>query len=117
MKKHDIILVSIIIIILLGGFLGFKWYQGTYTNKHLIAEITQNNVLVERLDLSAVEEPREITLPGEYYEIILVEKGRIRFKEAECPDQICVKTGWLEEPGDIAVCLPNKAIIVINEGK
>ncbi|UWG95501.1 NusG domain II-containing protein [Dehalobacter sp. DCM] len=117
MKKHDIILISIIAIILIGGFVGFKLYQNAHANEPLIAEITQNNLLVERIDLSAVKEARVIKLPGDYEEYVLIEKGRIRFKEAECPDQVCVNTGWLKEPGDIAVCLPNKAIIVIREGK
>jgi len=70
---------------------------------------------MERIDLDAVTEPREIKLQGHYHETILVEKGRIRFKEADCPDKICVKTGWLQEPGDTAVCLPNRAVITIED--
>lgn len=115
MKKHDIILVGIIILIVLIGLGRIKFYQSQNEKDLRFAEITQNNVLIERIDLNAVQEPREITLPGKYHEIVLVEKGRIRFKETNCPDQICVRTGWLENPGDYAVCLPNKAIINITE--
>lgn len=115
MKKHDIILVCIIVIVVLLSFGGIKYYQSQTIEKPKYAEITQNNVLVERIDLSAVKEPRDILLPGQYQEIVRVEKGRICFKETECLNQICVKTGWLSNPGDIAVCLPNKAIIVISE--
>lgn len=115
MKKHDFILVGIILFSVLIGFSGLKFYQSQNEKEPRIAVITQNNVLVERIDLNAVEEPREITLPGPFHEIVQVEKGRIRFKEADCPDQICVRTGWLQNPGEIAVCLPNKAIIRIAE--
>jgi hypothetical protein len=113
MKKYDIILVGVIIFIVLAGFGGLKFYQAQNKEESRFAIITQNNVLVERIDLNAVEEPREIILPGPYHEVVRVEKGRIRFKEADCPDQICVRMGWLKKPGDIAVCLPNKAIINI----
>ena len=113
MKKHDLILAGMIICIVFIGFGGLKLYQAENNNEPRIAVITQDNVLVERIDLNAVEEPREITLPGPYHEILQVEKGRIRFKEADCPDQICVRRGWLQNPGDMAVCLPNKAIIRI----
>lgn len=115
MKKHDLILAGIIIFIVLISFGGLKFYQSENKKEPRIAVITQNNVLVERIDLNAVEEPREITLPGPYHEILQVEKGRIRFKEADCPDQICVRRGWLQNPGDMAVCLPNKAVIRITE--
>lgn len=113
MKKNDFILVVGIVAVVLLSFTSLKLYQLQGEEEALFAVITQNNELVERIDLNIIEEPREIILPGPYHEILQVEKGRIRFKEADCPDQICVHTGWLQKPGDIAVCLPNKAIITI----
>jgi len=115
MKRNDIILVGSIILAVLLYFGGLQWYQNTNGNDHRFAVIKQNQKVIERIDLDAVTEPREITLPGNYHETILVEKGRIRFKEADCPDHICVKTGWLQEPGDTAVCLPNRAVISIED--
>jgi hypothetical protein len=117
MKKQDIILVGIIILCVLIGFGGIKLFQSQNKKELRFAEIIQNNLLIERIDLNAVDEPQEITLPGKYHEIVRVEKGRIRFKETNCPDQICVRTGWLENPGDYAVCLPNKAIVKITDIK
>jgi hypothetical protein len=85
------------------------------TSNHRIAVITQNKNIIERIDLDEVSQPREIELGGSYTETIRVEKGRIRFVKADCPDKICVNTGWLEEPGDTAVCLPNRAVVRIEE--
>jgi len=113
MKRNDFILFAIIVFIILLGFGGLKWHQSRPGNTHRMAVITQNKKLVERIDLEAVTEPREITLPGNFHETVLVEKDRIRFKQADCPDKICVNTGWLEEPGDVAVCLPNRAVVKI----
>jgi len=39
--------------------------------------------------------------------------GQARIAEANCPDQVCVRTGWLERPGDCAVCLPGQVILQI----
>lgn len=115
MKRNDIIFTAIIILLALFAWVYLNGYPGRAENTHCIATITQNHKLIERIDLNTVNEAREIILPGKYFEIIQVEKGRIRFKEANCPDQICVKAGWLEKPGDIAVCLPNKAVIKIED--
>ncbi|MDD3270039.1 MAG: NusG domain II-containing protein [Syntrophomonadaceae bacterium] len=115
MKRNDIILTMIIILAVIATWGCLKWHPGRAENTHCIATITQNHKLIERIDLNTVSEAREIILPGKYHEIIQVEKGRIRFKEANCPDKICVKAGWLEKPGDIAVCLPNKAVIKIED--
>ncbi len=88
-------------------------YRHSQAQEHRIAVIAQNNVEVARIDLDTVEQPGEIKLPGKFDETIQFEKGRIRFKDADCPDKLCVKSGWLTEIGDIAVCLPNKAIVFI----
>jgi hypothetical protein len=42
-----------------------------------------------------------------------VEGKRIRMKEANCPDKICVRQGWIEKPGDSIVCIPGEIIIRI----
>ncbi len=113
MRKNDFVLLGAILLLSVLIWGGLRWYQGMQAENHRIAVITQNGQIIERIDLDAVSESREIMLPGKYKEIVEVEKGRIRFKEADCPDKICVKTGWLEEAGDTAVCLPNRAVVTI----
>lgn len=43
-----------------------------------------------------------------------VEGGKIRILEANCPNQICVKQGWIQNPGASIVCLPGEIIIHID---
>lgn len=45
---------------------------------------------------------------------IEVANGKIRMQEANCPEQICVKQGWIQEPGASIVCLPGEIIIHID---
>ena len=48
-------------------------------------------------------------MPGQ----LEVYAGRVRFINVECPDLICVRTGWIWRDGQAAVCLPNRAAVVI----
>ncbi|HPF20077.1 MAG TPA: NusG domain II-containing protein [Syntrophomonas sp.] len=113
-KKEWVLLVSLtILIVLVAG--AIRYLQQANSGDSRVAVITQDGRLVERIDLQRVREPRQITLPGKYHEVVEVEPGRIRFKQADCPDKICVNTGWLEDPGDVAVCMPNRAVVRIED--
>jgi len=113
LKKGDVILVIAVIAIIAGAFLFSNLMRNQDAGKDKSAEIIQNETLVRSFDLSKVTTPEDITVTGKYRNVIRVEQGRIRFLEANCPDQVCVKTGWLQNNGDIAVCLPNRTIIKI----
>lgn len=113
MRRKRAFLTGLMILIVLAGWRVWQWQPNVQPYHHRIAIIKQGGKVIERIDLDAVSEPREIRLPGKYNETVRVEKGRIRFQEADCPDKICVKTGWLEKPGDTAVCLPNRAVVTI----
>lgn len=41
-----------------------------------------------------------------------VRDGRIRFIDVTCPDHLCEQTGWCQNPGDRAVCLPNRTSLI-----
>jgi heptaprenyl diphosphate synthase len=39
--------------------------------------------------------------------------GMVRVVEADCPNHICVRTGWRSKAGEAIVCVPNKTVIRI----
>lgn len=49
-----------------------------------------------------------------YHYTIIWERGRIRFAEADCPDQVCVRTGWLKSGGNLAACVPGHLVLKIS---
>ncbi|GAE86832.1 NusG domain II-containing protein [Acetivibrio straminisolvens] len=113
LKKDDLIIFGFVIILIAASFIGVSLYKSSGANTNKIAVIIKDNEEIKRIDIDAVSEPMEIAVSGDYSNIILVEKGRIRFKDAGCPDRVCVNTGWLTEKGDMAVCLPNRTMIKI----
>lgn len=45
-----------------------------------------------------------------------VEDGRVRFIRSVCPDHLCESFGWLEAPGQTAVCAPAGAVLQVEGG-
>lgn len=118
MKKGDkiaAILIVGLIIISAAGVFGFKQYV---KSSHRIAVIKQNGKVIKTIDLDASKGKEQVNIPynGNNFNLIEVDSGNIRFVDADCPDKICVKSGWISKSGESAVCLPHKTIINI-EGR
>jgi hypothetical protein len=118
MKKGDkiaAILIVGLIVISAAGVFGYKQYV---KSSHKIAVIKQDGKVVKTIDLDESKAKQQINIPykSNNFNLVEVESGKIRFVDADCPDKVCVKTGWISEPGESAVCLPHKTIITI-EGK
>ena len=79
-----------------------------------VARITRDGVLLEEIDLNQVEKPYSLTLEdGSGSNTVLVEPGRVRISEADCPDQVCVNQGWISDGAVPIVCLPHRLIVEI----
>lgn len=97
-------------------FLGWNTFR-TNSDAHLTAVITHQGSVVKQIDLGRLNKPDYIHLnEAGIHQVIQAEKGRIRFLESDCPNQTCVKTGWLTKAGDKAVCLPSRVVITIVGG-
>lgn len=116
MKKGDKIAAMIIVGLIIISAIGVFVYKQYSKGSHHIAVIKQDGKIIKTIDLNEVTEKSQIKIPykDEDFNTIEVEPGRIRFIDADCPDKVCIKTGWLSEPGQTAVCLPHKLMININ---
>jgi hypothetical protein len=45
--------------------------------------------------------------------IVIIKDGVVFMNEADCKNQICVKSGKISKKGESIVCLPNKVIVEI----
>jgi hypothetical protein len=78
------------------------------------ASIYLDGELFRTVDLVNVKEP--YTIEVGQGNTVLVEKGRIRMEQADCPDKLCVDMGWSSSASKPIVCLPNKVLIVVDSG-
>ena len=77
-----------------------------------IANLYVDGVCVRSIDLTAVTEPSSFPLETPWgTNTISLEPGRIRVSEADCPDGVCVETGWVSESAMPIVCLPHRLVI------
>lgn len=47
------------------------------------------------------------------YNRVKIADGRVSVTDADCPDQICVRTGAIDSQGQVIACLPHKLIITV----
>ncbi len=106
--KRAFIGLGLLVVLLIALALIFRHWDSGH-----MANIYQDGVLIQSIDLSRVEEPYSFTVTDDqgHENTIEVEPGRIRVSEANCPDQICVNTGWLDSGIEPIVCLPARLVI------
>lgn len=81
---------------------------------HKVAKISVNGQVIESIDLTAVDEPYEFEISGTSGKnTISVMPGKIAVIYADCPDQICVNQGYIENSAVPIVCLPHKLAVAI----
>jgi Protein of unknown function (DUF1312). len=114
MKQGDRILLLIIAIAVLAGY-GFLYYRDHISGaKAGGAVIKVGNEIYREIPASRMQGHDTFTVKTPAgYNVIEVSTGRIRVKDADCPDKICVRTGWIDKPGEVIVCLPHKLVIQI----
>jgi hypothetical protein len=74
------------------------------------AQITVDGVMVREVNLSKDEEFALEQNPRVHFQ---VRRGAIAFIESDCPDKVCIHSGFLDTPGQTAACLPNKVLLYI----
>lgn len=108
MKKRVVYIgIGVLFVISLVMLIMFR----TSNNTANTAKIYCNGELAAEIDLD-VTQSKEIHLSGN---TILIENGRVCMTEADCPDKLCVKQGWISDSSMPIVCLPNKVVIELSE--
>lgn len=117
MKKQ--LICFVIFLLLLAAALSVVHIRANKRFENKTANIYQNGNLIKTISLDEIEKPIEFTITGTTgcVNIIRADKGRICMQDADCPDKICVNTGWIDNCAIPIVCLPNKIIIEITDSK
>ena len=112
-KKFGILIVGVALILISIVLKIDYGYTGKPLEKEtLIAEVSLDGKVIESINLQEVKEPYNFKVKGENItNVIEVKPGAICVKEANCPDQNCVRHGWLQSGLQPIVCLPNRLTI------
>ncbi len=111
MTKFDKILIVFVVFISLFGMYMVKERASNYNKKYveIIVDGTEHSKYI--LDNNIDKEIEVITDKG--YNIIHIQNGQVVVAESDCNNQLCVRKGVIEEPGELIVCLPHRVIVQI----
>ena len=108
--RNDVILAAVIVVIAVAGllFINFTKVQGD----KVVVKVNG----VETYAYSLSENTQFEIKTGENNEninVVVIENGKVRVTEADCPDGICKEYRPISYVGETIVCLPHKVVIEI----
>lgn len=69
--------------------------------------VSPNKTIVHPLQKNAI-----ITVQGKISEVTIeIQNRQVRITQSECPDKICIKTGWIKRWHEFILCAPNQVSI------
>jgi len=132
MKWGDFLVIAVVL--LLGFSLWINLVLG-FSSDAGVCEIVVKGEVIARYNLSRMEKDFQsenlLSIVDEFEEKIsqdsliihmssagidfdiFIEDGKIRFQESNCPDQVCVNTGFVHRAGEIAACVPAGVLVRI----
>lgn len=103
--RRTVILCGGLALLLIGSVLALLLHRGGADR----ADIYRDGELLMSVSLRGVAEPYTIELEGNTVEI---DEGRVRMRDADCPDGLCVGQGWTDSDAKPIVCLPNRVTVL-----
>lgn len=106
-NKRDLVVIIVIFVL---AFCLFHAYSLFNKGEAEYVQILYDGQVIKELSLFKDTE----YIPDINKKIIIeIKDKKVHFKHSDCPDKICVNTGWLSKTGQTAVCLPNKLSVVV----
>nr|WP_314278503.1 NusG domain II-containing protein [uncultured Peptostreptococcus sp.] len=113
MKKRDIILFIIIAIVIVQAVLINKYINSGQGDR---VEVYVENKLYNTYPLDKEKRVQIKEKNGRINNIYIHNRG-VEMTQANCPDKVCIHTGFINKPGQSIVCLPHKINIKIVSDK
>ena len=115
-RRFDIIIIPLLILLsFLPSIIFARNNTSDESGNIVYAIVSINGEEVDRFQLTGNTENQLIEYnpsPGKY-NIIEIDGERIRNKEDNSPQQISVRTGWIDSPGETSLNIPHKLLIEI----
>ncbi len=109
LKLRDIIIIAIVAAIAVMFYLFFPQQEGN------TATVQYNGDTVTTVNLDSYR--GSVDIPQQPQVDIEVTEEGIKFVHSDCPDKVCVNTGFISNSGQVAACLPNRIVISVSSDK
>jgi len=110
-KGDKILIVAVIIINVISLWL-VKNVAFNQNSKYISVQV--NGEEIKRIIFDKNMVGKQIPIETEYgYNLIEIGDEKVRVIEADCPDKLDVKQGYISRVGEVIVCLPNRLVIEI----
>jgi hypothetical protein len=114
--KGDKFLIITIVIISVISLIFINKSVSSYEEKYISIQVDGKEVKRIKFDSSLVG--KTIPIKTEYgYNLLEIGEDKVRVIEADCPEQLCVKQGYISRVGEAIVCLPNRLVVEIKGGE
>jgi hypothetical protein len=91
----------------------YSFFTKPHTSQAIVK--TSGNIILT-INLLENTETKRFTVEGKIGQAIIeVTDKKVQMYQATCPDQICVKQGWIDSPGQSIICVPNELVIYIDD--
>ena len=112
MTKGDKLLIVFVIILAVISSLFIKRQAFSTSGKYISVQV--NGKEIKKIIFDSQLIGNRIPIQTEYgYNLIEIGDENVRVIEADCPDKIDVKQGYISSIGETIVCLPNKLVVEI----
>jgi hypothetical protein len=109
MTKNDYILILILILISC-SLLIIKQFMLSPAVE--MVEARMNGKIILQVPLDSKEHKYVLKLPGGRAGLEVKGRAARLFRiDKFCPNEICIKTGWIRNAGEKIICVPNKLVI------
>lgn len=112
MTKGDKLLIFTIIVINVLALIFINQSLFNYEEKYISIQVNGEEIKTILFDEDIIG--KTISIETDYgYNLIEIGDGQVRVIEADCPDQLDVKQGYISKVGEVIVCLPNRLVVEI----
>lgn len=118
MSRHDrILLISLCFLAALAWLIQVNWFSTEQNTKDLALKVSApaptplDDLSWQELRRAGEERSWLIQGAAGMLKVNYVPDQGIAIVESSCPDQICVRTGYINKAGQSVVCVPNQVML------
>jgi hypothetical protein len=113
-RADKLVIVGVLVAATLLGSSFWLWKAHNQITDVPQVIIEVNGEIKEQIPLTELKPGKQYQIQGVLgYSVVEGGENKVRMVESPCPDKICVGMGWIEHPGEVIVCLPNRVVVRI----